>query len=156
MRESIGGTMLFWIVLFFMAIFIGFMACVIHYSRVYKIKNSMINYIERSEGIKTEEEFRTVLNKLGYPATDPYVICRCHPSSLGWHYFLKLYAEFQIPFTPNGVRVEIRGETRTIETGTLIKDFGENGSSWFSGDVSKDQCFTSGINKQYESCADAQ
>ena len=42
MRESIGGTMLFWIVLFFMSIFITFLAAVIQYAKVYKIKNSKI------------------------------------------------------------------------------------------------------------------
>ena len=41
MRESIGGTMLFWIVLFFMSVFIAFMASVIKYARVYKIKNTI-------------------------------------------------------------------------------------------------------------------
>ena len=55
MRESIGGTMLFWIVLFFMSIFITFLAAVIQYAKVYKIKNSMINYLEQGEGIASKE-----------------------------------------------------------------------------------------------------
>ena len=53
MRESIGGTMLFWIVLFFLSIFITFLAFVMKYARVYRMKNSIINYIERDEGIQT-------------------------------------------------------------------------------------------------------
>ena len=135
MRESIGGTMLFWIVLFFMTIFIAFMASIIHYARVYKIKNSMINYIERSEGIKTKEEFENVLVSLGYPADGEYKICRKINSDIGGYYTLSLYAVFELPFVGSGVKVEIKGETITIATGTLIKDTGSNGSNWFASDV---------------------
>ena len=138
MRESIGGTMLFWIVLFFMTIFIAFMAAIIHYARVYKIKNSMINYIERSEGIKTQAEFESVLLDLGYPAQkDGYIICRRITGDTGGYYSLSLFANFDMPFAKQLIRVEIKGETRQIETGTLIKDSGDTGGSWFTGDVSR-------------------
>lgn len=154
MRESIGGTMLFWIVLFFMAIFIGFMACIIHYARVYKIKNSVINYIERSEGIKTEEEFRSVLTQYGYPIDDPYVICRCHPGERGGYYLVKLYAMFNMPFVPGAITVEIRGETSNIFTGVLVNDDGTNGSMLFSDVNVADQCFSYNT-KEYANCSDA-
>lgn len=142
MRESIGGTMLFWIVLFFMTIFIAFMAAIIHYARVYKIKNSMVNYIERAEGIKSQSEFESVLSGLGYPIKEGYQICRRITGEVGGFYSLSLFANFSMPFVPNAVRVEIRGETRQIETGTLIKDSGNNGGSWFTGDLeSRCTCF---------------
>ena len=130
MRESIGGTMLFWIVLFFMSIFIVFMASVIRYARVYKIKNSMINYIEKNEGIKTQEEFEAVLAELGYPPTQTYKFCRTIVGEKGGYYTLSLYANFELPFVGNMIKVEIKGETRQIETGTLIKDEGNNGTNW--------------------------
>ena len=130
MRESIGGTMLFWIVLFFMTIFIMFMASVIRYARVYKIKNSMINYIEKNEGIKTQEEFESKLIELGYPADQSYKFCRTIVGETGGYYTLSLYAYFDVPFVAGALRVEIKGETRQIETGTLIKDTGNNGSNW--------------------------
>lgn len=144
MRESIGGTMLFWIVLFFMTIFIAFMASVINYARVYKMKNSMINYIEKSEGIKTKEEFEDALVNLGYPANGDYEICRKISRETGGIYSLSLYAIFELPFVGNGIRVEIKGETRLIETGTLIKDSGNGQGNWFSGSVSPGSvmCFT--------------
>ena len=144
MRESIGGTMLFWIVLFFMTIFIAFMASVIHYARVYKIKNSMINYIERSEGIKTKEEFEETLIALGYTIDGNYKICRKINGSYGGYYSLSLYANFELPFVGNSINVEIKGETASIATGTLIKDTGSNGSNWFSSEVYAGayECFT--------------
>lgn len=122
MRESIGGTMLFWIVLFFMSIFIAFLAAVIQYARVYKIKNSMINYLEEGEGLETIEDFESKLTSLGYPANGKYVVCRYNAANRGGYYYLKLFAEFKIMNV--GIDVNIRGETRLIETGILVKSSG--------------------------------
>ena len=145
MRESIGGTMLFWIVLFFMSIFIAFMASVINYARVYKIKNSMINYIEKSEGIRTKEEFEDMLVSLGYSTDGDYKVCRTISRETGGFYSLSLYAVFELPFVGSGIRVEIKGETRQIESGTLIKDSGTNQGNWFIGSIvpGTTMCFTS-------------
>lgn len=143
MRESIGGTMLFWIVLFFMSIFIAFMASIIKYAKVYKVKNSMINYIERAEGIASEEEFLDQLTKLGYK-TDKYVICRYNPSSSGGYYYLKLYATFEIPIVGVTFDVKINGETRTIETGTQIK----SKDAWFTEANSDGQCHGRNVTQE--------
>ena len=123
------------IVLFFMSIFIAFMASIIKYAKVYKVKNSMINYIERAEGIASEEEFLDQLTKLGYK-TDKYVICRYNPSSSGGYYYLKLYATFEIPIVGVTFDVKINGETRTIETGTQINDK----NAWFTEASGDGQC----------------
>ncbi len=136
MRESIGGTMLFWIVLFFMSIFIAFMAFVINYARVFKIKNSMINYIERREGVESQAQFEQELATLGYPRTDSYRVCRHDSDSPhGGYYSVELYLTLGFPIL-SGVKpinIKIKGETRNIETGTTIKD---KDTSW--------QCLTTG------------
>lgn len=119
MRESIGGTMLFWIVLFFLSIFIAFMASVIKYARIVKIKNSMINYIERQEGVKTKDEIRRQLKAYGYPDDGYYQICK-YDVTRGAYYSLQLYSTFSFPIVNIGFNVSIKGETRTIETGTSI------------------------------------
>ena len=124
MRESIGGTMLFWIVLFFMSIFISFLAFVINYARVYKIKNSMINYIERQEGIMSKDEFENQLQYLGYPTKDNYKLCKYNPNEVGGYYYLELYMALGFPILDGvkPIKITVKGETRTIETGTLIKN----------------------------------
>ncbi len=122
MRESIGGTMLFWIVLFFMTIFITLMASVIRYARVYKIKNSMISYIERNEGLASKQELENELKSLGYGSNGKYVICRYNPNNRGGYYYLKLYATFDIPIIGFEIDVAIKGETSQISSGTLIKN----------------------------------
>jgi len=50
MREAIGGTWLFGIVILFIALFASFLAYSISYTRAFNIKNEIINLIERSEG----------------------------------------------------------------------------------------------------------
>ena len=145
MRESIGGTMLFWIVLFFMSIFITFMASVIRYARVYKIKNSMINYIERSEGIYSQEEFEAVLDDLGYPVDGKYLICKYNPiQTKGGYYFLKLYATFEVPIVGWKLDVVINGETSQITTGTLINPTPNDGPGLFKAG---NQCKGYGVSE---------
>ena len=125
MRESIGGTMLFWIVLFFLSIFITFLAFVIRYAHVYRIKNSVINYIERREGVETVDDFRGQLMALGYPSDRPIMICKNtiykSGQAYGLYYTIELRADFQIPIVYVNVPIRIKGETRTIKTGTLIE-----------------------------------
>ncbi len=50
MRESMGGTWLFGIVIVFIALFASFLAYSISYTRAFNVKNEIINYIERNEG----------------------------------------------------------------------------------------------------------
>ena len=118
MRDAIGGTMLFWIVLFFMTLFISFMAVVIQYARVYKTKNSTIDAIERSEGICSIDSLSNYLSNRGY--NHMYKICYFKPSasnedSLGGYYSLTLYATFS--FSNFGFNMPVSGETRFIDTG---------------------------------------
>lgn len=55
MRESIGGLWLFSIVITFIVLFVSFLAYSISYTRAFKVKNEIINYIERAEGFTTTE-----------------------------------------------------------------------------------------------------
>ncbi len=72
MREAIGGTWLFGIVILFIALFASFLAYSISYTRAFNIKNEIINLIERSEGYSTchnmEDTSDNVSNK---PDCDP-------------------------------------------------------------------------------------
>ena len=136
MRESIGGTMLFWIVLFFMSIFITFLAAVIQYAKVYKIKNSTINYLERGEGVASKIEFEQTLKQLGYFQKGKYEICRYSTENRGGYYSIKLYAIFEI--MTFSLEIPIKGETKLIETGVLINSESNN---WFNETDFEKQCY---------------
>ena len=53
MREAIGGSWLFSIVLTFIVLFSSFLAISINYSRAFSVKNELLSYIERNEGFST-------------------------------------------------------------------------------------------------------
>lgn len=72
MRESIGGMWLFSIVITFIVLFVSFIAYSISYTRAFKVKNEIINYIERAEGFTTYDgDLREVpLSELNILATN--------------------------------------------------------------------------------------
>lgn len=50
MRESIGGSWIFGIVALFVVLFSSFIAYSVAYTKAFKVKNEIINIIEKSEG----------------------------------------------------------------------------------------------------------
>lgn len=152
MRESIGGTMLFWIALSLLMIFIVFMTLIIKYARVYKIKNSMINYIEKNEGVVSQSEFDAYLLNYGYPKDGYYKICRyIENQDKGGYFTLELYSVTSFPMFGNfgSISIGIRGETRNIVTGTKIRSVkaGEPGeNNWFLSP--SDECKICTINTE--------
>lgn len=118
MRESVGGAMQMYLVMFILFIFIMFLAAVVQYARVYKIKNSVINTIERSEGISTTDEIESTLASHGYNPKRGYKVCKYSSENKGAYYYIELYATFS--FLKLKIDVTIKGETRLIETGTLV------------------------------------
>ncbi len=50
MREAIGGTWIFQIVIFFILLFTGYMCLSINHSKAFNVKNTIVKEIERAEG----------------------------------------------------------------------------------------------------------
>lgn len=51
MREAIGGTWIFQIVIFFILLFTGYMCLSINHSKAFNVKDTIVKAIEREEGI---------------------------------------------------------------------------------------------------------
>lgn len=68
MREAIGGTWIFSIVIVFIVLFTSFLAISVNYSKAFKVKNGIINIIEKKEGVSdsTVAEISDYLNNAGY------------------------------------------------------------------------------------------
>ena len=68
MREAIGGTWIFSIVIVFIVLFTSFLAISVNYSKAFKVKNGIINIIEKKEGVSdsTVAEISDYLNNVGY------------------------------------------------------------------------------------------
>lgn len=68
MREAIGGTWLFSIVIVFIVLFTSFLAISVNYSKAFKVKNGIISIIEKNEGVSTDtvDEVSDYLDTVGY------------------------------------------------------------------------------------------
>lgn len=77
MRESIGGTWIFSLVIIFIVLFTGYLAVSINYSRAFKVKNSIIEIIEKNEGLSkdTRDKISEYLNGASYFV---YGSCKCN------------------------------------------------------------------------------
>lgn len=68
MREAVGGTFLFKIMIVFIFFFTSFLAIAINYSQAFRIKNQIINAIENYEGYNNDSMnvMASVVNNSGY------------------------------------------------------------------------------------------
>ena len=80
MRDSVGGTWLFGLIITFMLIFVGYLTLMINYSTVFKNKNEVVHMIERYEGMSdsTKILINNYLRNSGYSSRG-----RC-PTEEGW------------------------------------------------------------------------
>ena len=121
MREATGGVLLLQLVIVILSVFVFFIASVMQYTRVYRIKGTVINAIERGEGgIGTPQEFTSVLKRAGYDG--PYKICKVKSSNRGVYYTLEIYAAFTLLPQFVSISVPVSGTTRTIESGVFYEN----------------------------------
>ena len=68
MREAIGGTWLFGVVIFFIILFSGYLAMSVNYSKAFQVKNEIVSIIERRQGMndKAQEDIDNYLKSVGY------------------------------------------------------------------------------------------
>lgn len=76
MREAVGSTFLFNLMIIFIFFFASFLAIAINYSQAFRVKNQVINLIEQYEGLDDENEDRifNLINSSGYYRT---ANCQC-------------------------------------------------------------------------------
>lgn len=118
MRESIGGSMILYIVLGFFTLFIIVIASITQYGKIFRIKNAMINYLEQIEGISDTNDlslFEERLGELSY-YDEQWYVCRDDSNPKGSYYQVVLRSYFQLPFN-TGFTIPIKGDTRVIESG---------------------------------------
>lgn len=68
MREAIGGTWIFGLVIVFIVLFTSYLALSVNYSKAFKVKNKIISIIEENEGLTDNAQTSIVkyLNDVGY------------------------------------------------------------------------------------------
>lgn len=86
MKEAIGGTWLFGIVLAFIVLFTTFISLSTNYSRCFRIKDEIINTIEHYNGVNPDSltKISEFLNGIGYSSTSN---CPTDDPTAQWHGF---------------------------------------------------------------------
>ena len=64
MREAVGSTFLFNLMIFFIFFFAAFLAIAINYSQAFRVKNQVVNTIEQYEGM-SESSRNDIFRKVG-------------------------------------------------------------------------------------------
>ena len=135
MRDAFGGAFFIKLMLIFFAIYISFIAIALSYAKAFRIKNTIINYIEENEGYGIEVQdmiddyvastnyyvesvgpngsnlkYKDGCNGRGYCVWEVY-----SDKVRGTYYKVTTFIEIQFPFFfKNGILVPISGETRVV------------------------------------------
>ncbi len=124
MREAVGGTMLMYIVVTFLIVYIVFMAFVINYGRVFRVKNALISKIENDEGINNTEELISKAAEMGY-VNQQIDVCYTSGNNNYDYYSVRVYIRFTLPMA-GSIKIPISGQTSAIKR---PKDKNTNGAS---------------------------
>ena len=140
MKEATGGTMMLYIFLVFLAVYITFIAVAFNYARAFRIKNEIVDIIEQHEGIENFADntgikgtIATFLDKVKYkiPSFDGEKDCKGYDyiDSRGYcikeydsgdsvrgdsYYAVRTFTVISIPFANINFKVPVNGETRVV------------------------------------------
>lgn len=138
MKDAVGGSLLLYLVVIFTSIVILFFAGIMAYSKAYKIKNRIIEVIERNETYGTNEvlELTEELKRAGYrSATRDQIGSKCGLESLtytenaghfycvyldnssaeeGYSYEVVTYVHFDMPIIGDMLVFPVKGETKIL------------------------------------------
>ncbi len=133
MREAIGGSMLFYILIPVLFLLITFMAFIMSYASAYRASNYIITQIETCDGTLAKD----MCNHNDVDRVEKYVrehyhytndIDYCYiTNSKGTMFKVTLYVSFDIPLLGDDIfRIPVGTETKTIYNVFDVKNFGTN------------------------------
>lgn len=127
MREAISGSVLFYIVIPIIIVFVVFIGFIMRYASTYRAANYVITQIENCQGrmedcdnINMQDITRNVKEKYSYvtpkisPNSNGIITPICLPNGSGVVYRVELPVEFDVPLL-GGIRwMTVKAETKTI------------------------------------------
>lgn len=134
MRDAIGGTLIFQIIMIFIVIFIGVMAVGMNFATTFRAKNQIIHILEKFETYdNAKEHIEKYLTDIKYHnmggkaievnisgclnETSNYCIKEVVAENGGYYYIVTMYAIFDFPIIGKFMQAPITGQT------TVLKDF---------------------------------
>ena len=168
MKDSIGSTAMIYIFLIFLSIFITFIAVAFNYARAFRVKNEIINIIERNEGIDNPEDITGVRGQINsyldeinykigkvdctgfnYIDDDEYGYCIGKYNSDSsvrdeTYYSVETFSVIRVPLINLSFPVKVRGETRTVvnntDKSTTSSDYSSSSSTDTDIEPENDDC----------------
>lgn len=128
MKDSFGGTYMLYILLVFFVIFVCLLATTVNLSKIFRVKNIAINYLEHDT---YDDAIIKIEDISGYVIADDTKarehcivdnngemvngVCIVEVNqSLGVYYKVFSYIVMDFPFFDTGILIPIGGETKTI------------------------------------------
>lgn len=138
MKEAIGGTLTFQIIMIFILIFVGIMAIGMNYATTFRAKNQMVHILEQYETYdKAKEQIKEYLTKIKYydggasplksdvsgclNETNNYCIREVIAQNGGYYYVVTTYVIFDFPIVGKFLQSPVTGETAVLKDLTKIK-----------------------------------
>ena len=115
MREAVGGSMLFYIILIFIFIYIVFIGLIMNYAATYRASNYVISTLEETEGRVATEVTSTLCEDLRSRNYNNKVYISCRNNNNGEAvYQVKTLVSFEIPLMGVDLDLKINNETKPI------------------------------------------
>ncbi len=121
MREAVGSSMLFYIVITFLIIYISFIAFIMNYASAYRAANYVITQIEACQGnlekcngnsrAKVEQQ---ITQKYRYIVKENNTSYCCFENARGSVYRVTLKVEFDLPVIGLTSPFSVKAESKTI------------------------------------------
>ena len=117
MREAVGGSMLFYIILIFIFIYIVFIGLIMNYAATYRASNYIITSLEETEGrVSTDiSSTSSLCENLRDRKYNNKVYLSCRTNSNGDAiYKVKTLVSFELPLMGIDLDLQINNETKAI------------------------------------------
>ena len=137
MREAYGGTMMVWLMMMFIVLFVSFTAIIVSVAKTFRVKNGVINIVEQYDYANNQSNAGTIIDdylvQSGYrfPDSDNDRYNECSSNGGDWYprgvcivpndatnpeyYKVTVYVGVSLPFFGVDLSLPVSGETKSIE-----------------------------------------
>ncbi len=124
MREAVGGSMLFYIILIFIFIYIVFIGLIMNYAATYRASNYVITALEESEGNVLRSQLVEDLRNRNYYVDKNGLVITCRENSNGDPiYRVTTSVSFELPLMGIDLNLKINNETKAIYGATCNSQY---------------------------------
>jgi len=138
MRDAIGGTLVFQIIMVFIVIFISIMAIGMNFATTFRVKNQVVHMLEQYETYDNAKDYITeylsnvkyydggseaikVDNSICLNKTSNYCVREAVAENGGYYYIVTVYVVFDFPVIGKFIQSPVTGQTAILKDLSKIK-----------------------------------